>query len=95
MNKKVSGIAISLLLAAMFVAPIMAAPETKYDVTVMQEGVTSGFTYHVSQHGNRVVLQLRDGVGTSEVTLNLPGGPVNGEGVGHSAGKDSILSTTS
>jgi hypothetical protein len=86
MKKKILLITAFLALA-MLVTPIMAAPATKIPVTVTQIGGTSMGTYHMSEHGNRVVLQLRDGVGTSMLTLNLPGGPVNGEGSGTVQGK--------
>ena len=79
MKKKILLVIASLLLVTMFITPAIAAHPNRYDVTATQigSGVT-GLIPHVSLHGNRVVLQLRNGAGEGVVTLNLPGGPIEG-----------------
>ena len=86
MNKKILVIPILLLTFVLLSIPVMAKPANKIPVTVTLDGGTSGFTFHMSEHG-RVVMQLRDGVGASVMTLNLPEGPVDGEGSGTIIGK--------
>jgi len=69
-KKKVLGIAVTLLLAAMFVAPVMAAPAKKIDVTATVLATT---TEGVSREVDHGILQIRDGIITGVVTLNIPG----------------------
>ncbi len=70
MKKKVLGIAVTLLLAAMFVAPVMAAPAKKIDVTATVLATT---TEGVSREVDHGILQIRDGIITGVVTLNISG----------------------
>ena len=69
MNRKILGIAIALLLAAMFVAPVFA--KTKIAVTATQMGGGgSGGESRMVDHGIR---QFRGMEGTGVVTLYIPG----------------------
>ena len=70
MNKKVLGVAVTLLLAAMFVAPAMAAPATKISVTATVSATTTEGVGREVDHG---VLQFRESAITGVVTLNIPG----------------------
>jgi len=70
MNKKVLGIAVTLLLAAMFVAPAMAKPATKIEgvtltlmVAIIPDATTI-FADHNIRHG--------DGTAAGTATLNIP-----------------------
>jgi hypothetical protein len=70
MNKKVLGVAVTLLLAAMFLAPAMAAPATKIEgvtlipATALFPDDTSIFADHNIVHN--------DGTAVGTATLNIP-----------------------
>ena len=69
MNKKVIGIAVALLLAAMFVAPVFA--KRKVAVTATQiAGGGSGEEGWLVDHG---IYQFREWEGAGMVTLYIPG----------------------
>ena len=69
MNKKVLGIAVALLLVAMFVAPVFA--KRKVAVTATQMGVgSSGGESRLVDDG---ILQFRGAEGAGVVTLYIPG----------------------
>ena len=69
LNRKVLGIAVALLLAAMYVAPVLA--KTKVAVTATQMGSGgSGAKSWLVDHG---ILQYRGMEGAGVVTLNIPG----------------------
>jgi hypothetical protein len=70
-NKKVLGIAVTLLLAAMFIAPAMAKPATKIEgVTATVLPTTTEGVLREVDHG---ILQIRGGIMTGPVTLSIPG----------------------
>jgi hypothetical protein len=70
MNKKLLGLAVVLLFAAMLVAPAMAAPATKIEGVTATITITMTSVYTVHDHG---ILQVREGVATGTVTINIPG----------------------
>ena len=76
MNKKVLGVAVTLLLAAMFVAPAMAKPATKTDVTAtLLLATTEGVAREVD-HG---IIQYRESTVEGSVLLTVPGqAPIEG-----------------
>jgi hypothetical protein len=68
LNRKVLGIAVALLLAAMFVAPVFA--KRKVAVTATQMGTGSGEEGWLVDHG---IYQYRGWEGAGMVTLRIPG----------------------
>jgi hypothetical protein len=68
MNKKILGIAVTLLLAAMFVAPVFA--KRKVAVTATQMGGGTGGEGWMVDHG---IWQFRGTEGAGVVTLYIPG----------------------
>jgi hypothetical protein len=69
-NEKVLGIAVVLLAVAMLAAPVMAAPATKIEGVTATLTITMTSVYTAVDHG---ILQVREGVATGEVTINIPG----------------------
>jgi hypothetical protein len=69
MNKKVLGIAVALLLAAMFVAPVFAKTRVAVTATQMGGGGSGGESWTVD-HG---IFQFRGLEGAGTVTLYIPG----------------------
>jgi hypothetical protein len=68
-NKKVLGIAVALLLAAMFVAPVFAKRKVAVTATQMGGGASGGESW-MADDG---ILQFRGATGAGMVTLNIPG----------------------
>jgi len=69
MNKKVLGIVVALMAVAMLATPVMAAPATKVEGVTLTLDLTTTSVYTLVDHG---ILQVRDGVATGTVTLNIP-----------------------
>jgi hypothetical protein len=70
MNRKILGIAAVLMAVAMLAVPVMAAPATKIEGVTATLTMTMTSVYTVHDHG---ILQVREGVATGTVTLNIPG----------------------
>jgi hypothetical protein len=70
-NKKVLGIAVALLLVAMFVAPVFAKRKVAVTATQMGGGSSGGESRLVDDG----ILQFRGAEGAGVVTLYIPGQP--------------------
>jgi hypothetical protein len=72
MNKKILFLLVSVLAVAMLAVPVMAAPATKIEGVTATITVTMTSVYTTHDHG---ILQVREGVATGTVTINIPGQP--------------------
>jgi hypothetical protein len=84
MNKKILVIPVLLLTFALLTIPVMGAPATKIEGVTATLDITKTSVYTVVDHG---ILQIRDGIATGTVTINIPGqdplvGTVYGEFIG-------------
>lgn len=84
MNKIILGIFVGLIAVIVFAVPVMAAPITKIEGVTAILDYTSTVVYNVVDHG---ILQVREGVATGTVTINIPGqapliGTLYGEFIG-------------
>jgi hypothetical protein len=69
-TRKILALATILMLVAMLAIPVLAAPATKIEEVTATLTITMTSVYTAHDHG---ILQVREGVATGTVTINIPG----------------------